>query len=141
MQPCVRPDEAGCLLSWQTFSEPANPKLLTDAWVGTTGLSGSPRRRDEMLCVNPLDGKKDGSVLPSSNSGALDPDGALSNATIWQGPLGATCKDGFLIVTGQLPKLGPYVLPGNNYHVYDYALFWGSIRADAERRLAAWQSR
>jgi putative Holliday junction resolvase len=31
------------------------------------------------------------------------------------------------------------VLPGNNYHVYDYALFWGSIRADAERRLAAWR--
>ncbi|MEA3057316.1 MAG: hypothetical protein QOF34_131, partial [Sphingomonadales bacterium] len=34
--------------------------------------------------------------------------------------------------------LGPYVLPGNNYHVYDYALFWGAIRRDAERRLAAW---
>ena len=36
-------------------------------------------------------------------------------------------------------KLGPYVLPGNNYHVYDYALFWGSIRADAERRLKAFR--
>ena len=35
--------------------------------------------------------------------------------------------------------LGPYVLPGNNYHVYDYALFWGAIRRDAERRLAAWR--
>jgi hypothetical protein len=32
------------------------------------------------------------------------------------------------------------VLPGNNYHVYDYALFWGAIRRDAERRLAAWHS-
>jgi hypothetical protein len=31
------------------------------------------------------------------------------------------------------------VLPGNNYHVYDYALFWAAIRRDAERRLAAWQ--
>jgi hypothetical protein len=30
------------------------------------------------------------------------------------------------------------VMPGNNYHVYDYALFWGAIRRDAERRLAAW---
>ena len=37
-----------------------------------------------------------------------------------------------------LPPLGPYVLPGNNYHVYDYALFWSAIRKDAERRLAAW---
>ena len=32
-----------------------------------------------------------------------------------------------------------YVLPGNNYHVYDYALFWGAVRRDAERRLAAWR--
>jgi len=29
-------------------------------------------------------------------------------------------------------------LPGNNFHVYDYALFWGSIRADAARRVSAW---
>jgi hypothetical protein len=35
--------------------------------------------------------------------------------------------------------MGPYVLPGNNYHVYDYALFWGAVRRDAERRLAAWR--
>jgi hypothetical protein len=30
------------------------------------------------------------------------------------------------------------VLPGNNYHVYDYALFWQAVRNDVERRLAAW---
>jgi hypothetical protein len=44
-----------------------------------------------------------------------------------------------LIVSGDIPPLGPFVLPGNNYHVYDYALFWGAIRKDAERRLAAWR--
>jgi hypothetical protein len=32
------------------------------------------------------------------------------------------------------------VLPGNNYHVYDYALFWDAIRADAVRREQAWQA-
>jgi hypothetical protein len=26
--------------------------------------------------------------------------------------------------------MGPYVLPGNNYHVYDYPLFWANVRAD-----------
>jgi hypothetical protein len=31
------------------------------------------------------------------------------------------------------------VLPGNNYHVYDYALFWEAIRRDAGRRVAAWR--
>jgi hypothetical protein len=44
-----------------------------------------------------------------------------------------------LIINGTIPPLGPYVLPGNNYHVYDYALFWAAIRRDAERRLATWQ--
>jgi hypothetical protein len=31
------------------------------------------------------------------------------------------------------------VLPGNNYHVYDYSLFWANIRVDANRRLEAFK--
>ena len=38
---------------------------------------------------------------------------------------------------GKGPDLGPYVLPGNNYHVFDYSLFWANVRADAARRLTA----
>ena len=41
------------------------------------------------------------------------------------------------LLIGEGPNLGPYVLPGNNYHVYDYSLFWANIRADANRRLKA----
>jgi hypothetical protein len=33
------------------------------------------------------------------------------------------------------------VLPGNNYHVFDYALFWSNVRADAEARLASFLAR
>ncbi len=40
---------------------------------------------------------------------------------------------------GTPPDLGSYVLPGNNYHVYDYSLFWANVRADAARRLAAFK--
>ena len=35
--------------------------------------------------------------------------------------------------------IGPLVLPGNNYHVYDVALFWAAVRADMARRVAAWR--
>jgi len=52
--------------------------------------------------------------------------------------VGAHCDKGLLILDAMPPQLGSFVLPGNNYHVYDYALFWGSIRRDAERRLVAW---
>jgi hypothetical protein len=34
-------------------------------------------------------------------------------------------------------EIGTYVLPGNNYHVFDYSLFWANVRADAARRIAA----
>jgi hypothetical protein len=34
--------------------------------------------------------------------------------------------------------MGPFVAPGNNYHVYDIPLFWANIRADFARRVGAW---
>lgn len=138
---CASPAQGGCVMSWQSFREPANPGLVTDAWVGTEGLTGSSRFREDMLCTNPLTGTIGGSAPPASNLGTLVPDGGLTDATPEPGRVGARCDKGFLMIEGDIPNLGTYVLPGNNYHVYDYALFWGSIRADAGRRLAAWQAR
>jgi hypothetical protein len=135
---CSRPDETDCVLSWQSFADPANPSLVTKAWIGSRGLTGGERRQSDLLCVNPLTGTRDGESGPASNLGMLLPDGNMSRATLEPGRVGATCRNGFLILNGKLPDIGPYVLPGNNYHVYDYALFWGSIRADAERRTSAW---
>ena len=43
-----------------------------------------------------------------------------------------------LLMIGDPPDLGPGVLPGNNYHVYDIPLFWANLKADVTRRLAAW---
>ena len=63
----------------------------------------------------------------------------MRSATIEAGAVGAHCANGLLILDGLPPALGSFVLPGNNYHVYDYALFWGAVRRDAQRRLAAWQ--
>lgn len=138
---CTGPGQAGCVMSWQSFREPGNTQLVTKAWVGTAGLTGRARTREEMLCTNPLTGTKDGAAPASANGGTLVPDGTLTDATLEPGRVGARCDKGFLLIDGDVPNLGPYVLPGNNYHVYDYALFWGSIRADAERRLASWQNR
>ncbi|MFL6785923.1 MAG: DUF3089 domain-containing protein [Sphingomicrobium sp.] len=138
---CAIPDQAGCVLSWQSFREPANPQLVTDAWVGTTGPEGRVRTREDMLCTNPLSGTRNGAAPAAMNKGTLVPDGDLTNARVEAGRVGARCDNGFLIIDGDVPNLGPYVLPGNNYHVFDYALFWGSIRADVERRLAAWRKR
>jgi hypothetical protein len=139
MQPCVRPDQLGCLLSWQSFVEPANTALVTSSWVGTRGLTGIKRTRGDMLCVDPVSGKQGGRSQPRDNPGTLVPSADLAAASLVEGQVSSRCDDGFLFVGGAVPPMGPYVLPGNNYHVYDYALFWGAVRRDADRRLAAWR--
>ena len=135
---CTAPDQAGCILSWLTFGEPANPDIIVDEWAHTEGLTGGKRDRKKVLCVNPLTGTENGTASAEANPGTLVPSANLSSATLDPQAVGARCDEGLLIASGRIPPLGPYVLPGNNYHVYDYALFWGAVRQDAERRLAAW---
>ena len=138
LPPCTAPEETACILSWQSFAEPGNASLMLDAWQGTKGPAGAERRRQDMLCVNPITGIQGGVAPPSANAGTLVPRGDYASADLVIGAVGAHCEQGQLILDGAIPPLGPYVLPGNNYHVYDFALFWGSIRADAVRRLAQW---
>jgi hypothetical protein len=127
-----------CDAGW-SFAEPANMSLVTGSWVGTRGITGTMRTRKDMLCVNPVTGTANGRSTPPDNPGTLVPEADLASAALVPGRVGAHCNEGFLIIDGAIPALGPFVLPGNNYHVYDYALFWAAVRRDAERRLAAWQ--
>ena len=136
---CAAPDQGGCVLSWQSFGQPANPDLIMDAWEGTKGPTGIERKRQDMLCVNPLTGTQNGAAPPRANAGTLVPNGNLTEAKLEPGKVGGHCENGLLLLDGEIPVLGPFVLPGNNYHVYDYALFWAAIRQDAQRRLAAWR--
>ena len=135
---CSVPTQAGCVLSWMTFRDPANPDLILKQWTKSKGLNGGQRRREDIVCVNPISGVLGGSAAAADNPGTLIPTADLGSASLQRGLVGAHCDHGLLIADGAIPPLGPFVLPGNNYHVYDYALFWGAIRADAARRLAAW---
>jgi len=134
---CRAADEANCILSWQSFREPANTARIIDAYRKPVAANGAQRKRADMLCINPISGSIGGASPPGANLGTLVPSADLASATLAPGQVGAACKGGFLMIDGAVPMLGPYVLPGNNYHVYDYALFWGSIRADADRRMRA----
>jgi hypothetical protein len=135
---CTSSDQAGCILSWMTFADPANPDFIFHEWEKTKGYDGSERRQQDTLCVNPISGAQNGAAPPQDNAGTLIPTADMTNASLQAGAVGARCDKGLLILDGMAPQLGSFVLPGNNYHVYDYAMFWGSIRRDAERRLAAW---
>lgn len=136
---CRAPDESGCILSWMSFREPASPNLILGSWEDTKGLTGGTRRQEDLLCVNPLTGTINGSAPAQANPGTLVPTADLKSASLERGLVGARCEKGLLLIDGAIPPMGPYVLPGNNYHVYDYALFWGAIRGDSYRRLNAWR--
>jgi hypothetical protein len=139
---CETSDQAGCILSWQSFGEPAEPKMVTDVYDASTGPTGVKRAGSSMLCVNPLTGRRGGGAPASANRGTLVPDKELSNGALRAPGVAARCDArGFLLIGENPPDLGPYVLPGNNYHVYDYALYWANIRADAKARLAAFSAR
>lgn len=134
---CAEASQTGCLLSWMSFGEPANPELVLQTYEGSAGMSGVQRKREDMVCTNPLSGTQNGVAAPSDNPGTLVPSTDLSSATLAPGRVGARCEEGLLLIGGDIPPLGPYVLPGNNYHVYDYALFWSAIRGDVARRAEA----
>jgi len=136
---CTRPDQAGCLLSWASFAEPADPSLIEEAFDATTGFDGRPRRGTPIVCTNPLTGSAGAAAPAAANRGTLFPSADLSAADLIPGRVGARCAGRGYLLIGEGPDLGPYVLPGNNYHVYDYSLFWANVRADAARRLAGFR--
>jgi hypothetical protein len=129
---CTVRAQAGCVLSWQSFAEPADPQAIVDAFNAGPGLGGRPRRGTAMLCTNPLAG--------SANPGSLVPAASLDQAQLVAPGVPARCDAQGLLLIGPPPQGYPaYVLPGNNYHVFDYPLFWQAVRDDVAARVAAWR--
>jgi hypothetical protein len=136
---CTRPDETRCLLSWESFAEPADYDDIITTFEKAPSLTGKPRKDTKLVCTNPLTGMAGGSAPATANRGTLKNDEAFTSAELVAGAVPARCDaKGFLLI-GEGPDLGPYVLPGNNYHVYDYSLFWRNIRFDVERRARAFR--
>ena len=134
---CTAADQAHCLMDWSSFADPADPGLMLDAYRRSPGLDGKPRGDSPILCVNPLTGTMGGAAPAAADLGTLVPDAALADGRLVQGMVGARCDAHGLLSIGRPANLGPYVLPGNNYHVYDIPLFWANLRADVARRIKA----
>lgn len=136
---CVKADDAGCIYSYISFAEPADPRQVENLYEDSTGLTQDPRRGTDMLCINPLTGRRGGEAPASANSGSLIPNEETDGATLERERIPANCGDRGILMIGD-PPVGydSYVLPGNNYHVFDYMLFWANLRADVERRTRAY---
>lgn len=139
---CVRADQTGCILSWQTFAAPADPSLLLDTFDASNGFTGEKRAGTPMICTNPVTGTPEPSDGAVVNVGNLVPSSDFSTARLEKSAMAVRCEGRGILMISNPPEGigGQYVLPGNNYHVFDYSLFWANVRADAERRLKAFVS-
>ena len=88
---CTSADQAGCILSWQSFAEPADPSLIVDTYDTTRGFTGAPRKGTHMVCTNPLTGTPDAAAPAAANKGTLFPVADLSSASIVGGRVPARC--------------------------------------------------
>ena len=139
---CTAADQTGCIMSWQSYAEPADTHAVTEVYDGSTGFDGRSRKGTAMLCTNPLTGVPNTAAAAIANLGAIIPDGDLKDGTLQVGTIPARCDArGFLLIGPPPEGIKSYVLPGNNYHVFDYSLFWSNVRADAARRLAAFTAK
>lgn len=137
---CSRSDATGCIMTWSSFAEPADPQLVLEAYRTRPALDGKAKDARPVLCTNPLTGSIGGQAPASANLGTLKPSKDLKSGEMIAKAVPARCDVGTgLLMIGDPPDLGPFVLPGNNYHVYDIPLFWANLRADVGRRTAAWE--
>lgn len=137
---CQRPAESGCVVSWMSFAEPADPAMMLRAGARVKGLDGQSLTGSHPLCSNPLTGAQGGSAPASANLGSLVLDAQFKGGSIKPAMAAANCRtDGVLSLGGE-PAMGPIVMPGNNYHAYDIPLFWVNLRDDFARRVTAWQA-
>lgn len=138
---CATSAQAGCIMSWSTYAEPADPSDMLEVFDGSTGFDGKPRKGSHILCTNPLTGAAGGKADAKANLGTLVPDGDLANGALVPGYVPARCDQRGLLLIGPPLDMGNAVLPGNNYHVYDIPLFWRNVQVDVTRRVEAWASR
>lgn len=134
---CASGSQTGCLLSWSSYAEPADPSPVIETYAASVGFDGSPRGDSQILCTNPLIGTFGGTAEAAANLGTLVPDDTMADGELVQGSVPARCDERGLLMIGDPPEMGSYVLPGNNYHVYDIPLFWANTKADVSRRVSA----
>jgi hypothetical protein len=138
---CKTPEATRCVATWQTYARDGDPSAVQLAFASTPGLSGQPRAGEPMACANPLSfWADDRTVDKASNIGALDFAPAGQPLLKLQPEAVAAQCDSIGVLRVSPPPRKSFqslVMPGGNYHVYDYGLFWANIRANAEARVAA----
>jgi hypothetical protein len=117
LPPCTTPDQTGCFASWYSFEaghEPENPGFYRNA-----------------VCVNPITWKMDTVVSQIGDHQGV----VMANyKKFYSEKLTAQVHNNVLWVTR--PKVpGTFVISDHNFHIADFNLFWGNVRANVGNRV------
>lgn len=137
---CATPQQSGCIMSWSSFAEPADPSSVLKRYATTPGFDGKLRGDSPILCTNPLTGGQNDTAAAGANRGTLVPEDGFRSGELVPGMVPARCSPEGMLLIGEPPEMGEYVLPGNNYHVYDIPLFWANLQYGVVERVEGWRA-
>ena len=139
---CRSADETGCVVSYQTFGPEGDPAGLLTYMDTSFGLGGMPRKGTQMLCTNPQNWGIGARAEQSAHLGALlvpeNSDAPLGEPIL--NFTGTKCGDDGILYLSGIPGEAwqDFKLQGENFHVYDYHMFYMNIRENAALRALTW---
>ena len=132
IRPCQSATETGCVLSWSTLAADADGAKQRENFVERAGFAPD-MAKEQFVCTNPISWTTGPAVAPADdNIGGWLPGRDNPPHAIDPHVVSAQCDDGGLFISDPEPS-GYHiaVLPGGNYHNYDYQLFWMNVRQNA----------
>ena len=139
IKPCASAHDAGCVVTWSTLGEGANADKQRADFVARNGFPAA-MASEHFVCTNPLTWSLGGESAPASaNLGGWTPGQSNPPRPLDPNVVGARCDNGALFISEPAPMAYRLVrLPGENYHNYDYQLFWMNVRQNAMDRVQAY---
>src|SRR5262249_46924959 len=136
IQPCRSATDTGCVISWSSYLEGADPRWTRDVITQRYATGEEPNRGKPILCTNPLLWTTGSEKAPASlNLGAWAARGAMASPKA--GYTGARCENGALFTDASPEGDRPRLMRMRNEHILDYQLFYMNIRANALDRANA----
>ena len=134
---CGSPTDTGCVNTWSTFGEGGNPDRIRNKELARYGDKLEPNAGKPLVCTNPLSWTKGTEKADKSlNLGAWATHDGKPLAVVPK-LTGARCDNGALFIDHLDDTFKVPALPGENYHMVDYQLFYMNIRANASARASA----
>jgi hypothetical protein len=138
IKPCVAADDTGCVATWSTLADNSDQAAQRKAFAQRNGHS-LDYADQPFICINPQSWTATAELAPeSTNLGAWAYGAAPSPRKPDPGMVNARCINGAVLVSQPADSLYTRaILPGGNYHMYDFNLFYMNIRANAQDRVKA----